>query len=194
MSRSISRITLDEILNSYFKALPSERVLEIGEGKNSLNRKKIRATIYQTLDIRKEIEPDICGSIYEIPMKDESVGIIIAIEVLEHCYSPQKAIDEIYRILKKNGICILSARFIYKIHGSPHDYYRFTDQALSCLFQNFKTKEIKAHGNMFVAVWDFLYQKDWPLRILFLVNFPLRLLLFWNSYLYPCGYVVYAKK
>lgn len=194
MSRSISRITLDEILNSYFETLPRGRVLEIGTSKHSLYRKKVRANTYQTLDIRKEIEPDICGSIYEIPMKNESVDIIIATEVLEHCYAPQKAIDEIYRILKKSGVCILSTRFIYKIHGSPHDYYRFTDQALSYLFQNFREKQINVHGNFLVAIWDSLYQKDWPWRILFLINFPLRWLLFWKSYTNPCGYVIYAKK
>ena len=185
---------MDEILNSYFKALPSERVLEIGEGKNSLYRKKVKATIYQTLDIQKEIEPDICGSIYEIPMRDELYDIVIATEVLEHCYAPQKAVDEIYRILKQNGMCIVSTRFMYKIHGSPHDYYRFTDQALYHLFQKFRTKEIKFLGNMLGALWDSLYQKDWPWRILFLINYPLRWLFFWNSYTYPCGYVVYAKK
>ena len=194
MSRSISRITLDEILNSYFAKLPEGRVLEMGAGKYPLYRKKIGSTVYHTLDVRKENEPDICGDIHEVPIQDESVDIIIATEVLEHCHSPGRAMDEIYRVLTEDGICILSTRFIYKKHGSPHDYYRFTDEALSYLFQKFRTREIKVHGNMLGAVWDLLYQKDWPWRILFFINCPLRVLLFWNSSSCPCGYVVYARK
>ena len=194
MSKSITRMGLDKILNLYFEMLPKGRVLEIGAGKYPLYREKIKATAYQTLDIRKEVEPDIRGDIHNIPLEDESVDVVIATEVLEHCYDPHKAINEMHRILAKKGVCILSTRFIYKIHGSPYDYYRFTDQGLSYLFQNFGTKEIRAHGNILGAVWDSLYQKDLPWRILFLINFFLRLLLSWDSYSCPSGYVVYARK
>lgn len=194
MSRSINRITLDETLNSYFKILPEGKVLEIGAGKNSSCSKKIKAAVYQTLDVRKEVEPDIYGDIHNIPLEDESVDIVIAIEVLEHCHTPQKAVEEISRVLTRNGICVLSTRFIYKIHGSPDDYYRFTDKALSYLFKDFSKKEIKANGNMLGAIWDLFYQKNWPLRILFLINLPLRLLMVRNNFSCPCGYVVYARK
>jgi len=194
MSRSISRMTLDRMLNHYFKALPRARVLEIGANKYSLYSKKIRAASYRTMDIQRENEPTICADIHEIPMRDQSVDVVIATEVLEHCRIPQNAIDEIYRVLSKEGVCILSTRFIYKIHGSPNDYYRFTDQALVYLFRDFKIKEIRAHGNKLGAIWDLFYQNDWPWRILFLINFPLGFLLSRRSKSCPCGYVVYAKK
>jgi len=194
LTRSIARITLDEIISIYFEKLPKGNVLEIGAGKYPLYKGKIKAETYRTFDIRKEIEPDICGDIHDIPIQDGSLDVVIATEVLERCHTPQKAIDEIYRILTKNGICILSTRFICKIHGSPNDYYRFTDQALAPLFKKFGEKEIMPHGNAFGAIWDLFYQRELPWRLLFLINLPLRYLLFWKSYSCPCGYVVYAKK
>jgi len=194
MTNSLARMQLDEILNLYFQALPEGNVLEIGSGKYPLYKDKVKAVTYQTLDIRKEVEPDICADIHNMPIEDETYDIVFATEVLEHCHTPQKAIGEIHRILKKGGVCILSTRFMFKIHGSPYDYFRFTDQGLLHLFKGFKEKEIKSHGNVFTAFFDNFYKKSFPLRIFFLVNSPLKYIFFWKSKVCPSGYVVYAVK
>lgn len=46
--------------------------------------------------------------IHELPFDDESFDCVICTEVLEHVYSPYKALDEIHRILKPKGSLILS--------------------------------------------------------------------------------------
>jgi ubiquinone/menaquinone biosynthesis C-methylase UbiE len=46
--------------------------------------------------------------IHNLPFDDESFDCVVCTEVLEHVYSPYKALDEIHRILKPKGSLILS--------------------------------------------------------------------------------------
>jgi len=46
--------------------------------------------------------------IHELPFENESFDCVVCTEVLEHVYSPYKALDEIHRILKPEGCLILS--------------------------------------------------------------------------------------
>ena len=46
--------------------------------------------------------------IHNLPFNDESFDCVVCTEVLEHVYSPYKALDEIHRILKPKGSLILS--------------------------------------------------------------------------------------
>lgn len=46
--------------------------------------------------------------IHNLPFDDESFDCIVCTEVLEHVYSPYKALDEIHRILKPKGNFVLS--------------------------------------------------------------------------------------
>ncbi|MBI4949170.1 MAG: methyltransferase domain-containing protein [Deltaproteobacteria bacterium] len=43
-----------------------------------------------------------------IPLPDESVDVVTALAVLEHLDNPLNFISEIFRILKKQGICVLT--------------------------------------------------------------------------------------
>jgi len=43
-----------------------------------------------------------------LPFKDNSVDIVVCTEVLEHLINPKKIITEIHRIIKKDGIVIIS--------------------------------------------------------------------------------------
>ena len=117
---------------------------------------------------------------------------VIATEVLEHLYEPQRAIDEIYRVLKPGGICILSTRFIYPYHPGPKDYYRFTWDSLNSLFRRFSNVEIYHHGNRIQALWQIINSGE---KAIFLNIFnPLFARMHFKETKYPLGFVVYAKK
>ncbi|BCS94090.1 class I SAM-dependent methyltransferase [Metallosphaera javensis (ex Sakai et al. 2022)] len=62
---------------------------------NSINEKGIIPFIE---DINKD----------EIPLDDESIDIVIFQEVIEHLYNSDLVMKEIYRVLRKNGLLILS--------------------------------------------------------------------------------------
>lgn len=52
--------------------------------------------------------PVIAGDLTELPFRSESVGLIVAMDVLEHLESDFDGIHEIYRTLKKGGALILT--------------------------------------------------------------------------------------
>lgn len=99
---------------------------------------------YKTIDIFPEFNPTILGDIHTIDLPDNSIDSIICNAVLEHCYNPNLAVDQMYRILKPNGRILASAPFIYAYHGNNiyKDYYRFTKDGWKYLFRNFKDLEI----------------------------------------------------
>ncbi|MCK5818286.1 MAG: methyltransferase domain-containing protein [Psychromonas sp.] len=48
-------------------------------------------------------------------------------EVLEHTLNPFRAINEIYRILKPNGILIMTTPFNFRIHNPLPDCWRISE-------------------------------------------------------------------
>jgi len=188
---SVSRISLDFELYRQFKRLKPGIVLEVGSGYSSY-KKHIPYTKYLTLDIDKESKPDICCDIHNIKWGSDYFDAVIAIEVLEHLLHPEEAVNEIWRVLKPGGICILSTRFIYPYHPGPKDYYRFTWDSLTHLFRKFNRVEIYHHGNKIQAIWELINKGK--LNIILNIFNPLIAQIHFQKTSCPCGFVVYAKK
>jgi SAM-dependent methyltransferase len=94
---------------------------------------------------------DICN-MKSIP--DESFGLVLNLESLEHISNPQKAIDEIHRILQPEGLLILTTVMQFKIHRFPKDYWRFTPHGLELLLSRFKILDCTLEGS-----------EEWPVGI-----------------------------
>jgi len=104
-------------------------------------------------DIDKLSKPDIVGDAHDLSIfEDEYFDIILCTEVLEHLKDPKIAIAEMRRVLKKKGRIIMTTRFIFPIHDSPNDYYRFTKYGLLSLFKDFKVIELKEESNTIETV------------------------------------------
>ncbi len=80
----------------------------------------------------------ICDICEMKPILDESVGLILNLESLEHIAHPQRAVDEIYRVLRPNGLLILTTVMHFRIHRCPKDYWRFTPDGIELLLKRFK--------------------------------------------------------
>jgi len=70
-------------------------------------------------------------------LKKKIYDIVVMTEVIEHVLNPFSAIDEIYRILKKNGLLLLTTPFNFRIHGPLPDCWRFTEYGLKILLKKF---------------------------------------------------------
>lgn len=100
------------------------------------------------IDIKKTPAVDIVADAHNLHMfKDDEFDCVICIEVLEHLHDPQKAINEMYRVLKKSGILILTTRFLFPLHDIPYDYYRFTKYGLEHLLSKFEIIEMQDEVN-----------------------------------------------
>ena len=103
----------DKFFDEKIKEIAKEKnILDIGGGfkfQKELSKYKylFKNSNYQTLDAEKKYNPDIIGDICNIPLNNESVDVVICKAVLEHVPEPQKAVKEIYRILKKGGKCFV---------------------------------------------------------------------------------------
>ena len=82
--------------------------------------KKLKNWEYFTFDLNSPIA-DIKGDLTSTNFKDESFDLIICNHVLEHIEDDKSALDEMYRILKYNGISILQVPINVKRENTFED-------------------------------------------------------------------------
>ena len=102
---SITRVTLSQTLIPILSKLKPGKVLDVG-AKNSPFLKYIPHTQYLRLDIRPDSKPDYVSDLHRLKIQNNRFDTVIATEVMEHLYNPQRAINEVYRILKPKGITV----------------------------------------------------------------------------------------
>lgn len=90
----------------------------------------------------------ICDVTDMRPIHDETIGLVLNLESLEHLPYPQKAIDEIHRVLRPNGLLILTTVMHFKIHRTPKDYWRFTPDGIELLLNRFRILDCTLEGSL----------------------------------------------
>ncbi len=66
--------------------------------------------VAEQIPIAKELNPNVSiieESIYELRRKDKEFDLVFLLEVLEHLDYPEKGLEEIHRVLKKDGYLII---------------------------------------------------------------------------------------
>ena len=58
----------------------------------------------------------------KLPIATNSIDSVLFLDVLEHLQNPDQALNEIFRVLKSNGVLILQVPFLYPIHDAAYDY------------------------------------------------------------------------
>ncbi len=105
----------------------------------------VEKVTYKILDPVPDYHPDIVGDIHALPFKDNEVSAFLCIAVMEHIENPHVAAHELYRTLKKGGMCYVYVPFLYPYHaerGYYGDFWRYTEEALRHIFKEFPTIEI----------------------------------------------------
>jgi SAM-dependent methyltransferase len=124
---------------------------------------------------------DIHCEIYEIPLPDASVDVILCTQVLEHLKYPVKAIREMHRLLKPGGRLCITVPFAADEHLVPYDYFRYTRYALDFLLQEqgFAPPEISPQGGRFIFfgkmikdLFPLLTSRPWLQKTLWLLQAP----------------------
>jgi len=95
---------------------------------------------------------DIISDITSIPELDASFDAIMCTEVFEHLPEPIRAIQEFSRLLKPDGILIITAPFCSLTHFAPYHFYSgfnryFYEKHLK--EKGFEILEITENGNYF---------------------------------------------
>lgn len=87
--------------------------------------KAIDAIHYATTDFVGEFSTDFHYDITSISADDNTFDIIICYHVLEHIEKDTKAMSELYRVLKPNGICLIQTPFK---DGDLYEDYSITSE------------------------------------------------------------------
>ena len=68
-------------------------------------------------------------------IKPNSFDCVMCFNTLEHIYNFKNVIRESHRILRRGGIFIGCTPFVYRFHPDPHDYFRYSHEALLRMFE-----------------------------------------------------------
>ncbi len=128
-------------------------VLDIGAGRLAWRQAlKAKATSYLSADmVRAHPELDIIADLTgELPWDTASFETVFCCSVLEHLLDFDRALAEMRRILRPDGVLILAVPFMFYRHGDPYDYFRFTNLALMRLAErhDFSLIELKPSGGL----------------------------------------------
>jgi SAM-dependent methyltransferase len=137
------------LMNSGFREFKlSGKVVDIGGGRHP--------DYFEYFDIKgtQSIEPldgSLSGIDFErdrLPYDDGSIDTVVCANVLEHIYNHQLLVKEMHRILTLNGTLVGFVPFLIQYHPDPHDYFRYTKEALMRIFTDagFKNIAIKEVG------------------------------------------------
>ena len=77
-------------------------------------------------------EYDVCSE----PLSDGICDVVFAEQVFEHVLRPGRAAQNVFKMLRPNGIFIVSTPFLLKVHGYPSDLYRWTEHGMRQLLED----------------------------------------------------------
>jgi SAM-dependent methyltransferase len=137
LSAKLTRVTLDRFVAAH---ATDRRTLDIGAQNGPYAGHFPRRV---ALDIKRGIGVQIIGDAQALGIRDSSFDVVLCTEVLEHLPEPQRAIDEMFRVLIPGGQLLLTTRFLFPIHDAPHDYFRFTKYGLRHLLRRFEIVELQ---------------------------------------------------
>ena len=114
-------------------------VLDLGGGKGMMKGPlKELGYQYVNIDIDKtgDTGQSIVGDAHVLPFKDECFELLISKDTLEHFLKPWAVVNDVHRVLKKNGLFIIWVPFMHPFHGN--DLYRYTPLGLQHLLRDFE--------------------------------------------------------
>jgi SAM-dependent methyltransferase len=122
--------------------IPAPRVLELGtrrlyaDVKTKHDEWIPNAAEFLGTDIAAGEDVDIIADIHRLSETtgEEEFDVIISCSSFEHFKYPHLAAHEIMKALKVGGLLFIQTHQAYPVHGAPHDYFRFSREALSGLF------------------------------------------------------------
>ena len=110
----------------------SGKVLDIGGRKSSNYHQLIQGNPKWTVaNLDTDSECDITMDAEKhFPFDDESFDHILCLNLLEHVYDVRNVLSDSYRCIHAGVKMIIVTPFLIPVHGCPHDFRRFTMDAL----------------------------------------------------------------
>lgn len=157
LSYSLRRQYVDEYLQGELAALhPSSRLLDLGgvkSGQRGRTNPGAQIKDVTAVNLVRDKSLDVQADASTLPFAAGSFDAVLCSEVLEHIREPRLVLQQIERILKPGGVLLITVPFLFRQHGDPSDYGRYTEwywgETLQAL--GFKDTKIEKQG-LFASV------------------------------------------
>lgn len=121
------------------------KMLDLGGDSRSTYRQFLKGSAEFTLvNFSPESAPDIVHDLEQrLPIESATFDGVLLVNVLEHIFNYQQLLAESARVLKPGGQIVIVVPFSFPVHPSPHDYWRFTGEALTKILTDSGFRDIK---------------------------------------------------
>ena len=106
-----------------------QQALNIGSGESDLHSSVIN------LDVDPSDHTDCVGDALVLPFEGDTFQLVLSQETMEHVSDPFRAVREMGRVLKVDGVLYLQVPFVLGYHPDPEDYWRFTHSGVRRLIE-----------------------------------------------------------
>lgn len=170
-SNYLARKPIEEAMKNFSRNFSKGmKILDIGCGKRPYAN--FFSCKYIGLDPFKYTCPDVIANAWELPFIDNSFDGVILNQSLEHIEKTAETILEIRRVLKNDGIGIITVPQTMKNHSIPrpsseiklnnfdkkkilfwnNDFYRYTKFGLISLLKDFKIEKLEETNGYFSTI------------------------------------------
>jgi SAM-dependent methyltransferase len=101
---------------------------------------------YVGLDRRPGPGVDCIADAECLPQDDGAFGTVLALSAFEHVPRFWRAFAEARRVLRRDGVLLVSVPFYFHVHNHPADYWRFTPQALDLMLEDYPYRVVGWQG------------------------------------------------
>ena len=122
-----------------------------------------------------------------LPFENERFDSMLCTEVLEHVFNIEELLAEFNRVLKIDGIALITTPFMWEEHEMPYDFARYTTPALNHLYTKHGFEIVQHHkcGNNIKVICQFSlnYIKSYlPKNKLFRQILLLPFIIYFNTF------------
>lgn len=144
------------------------RVLDIGCGQkpyqNICNYEEYIGLEIDTPQNRQNKKADFFYNGVTMPFSDNYFDSIISNQVFEHVFNPNEFLRETNRVLKMDGVFLITVPFVWDEHEQPYDYARYSSFGLKHILNDngFEIIEHRKSNNglevIFQLLNDYIYK------------------------------------
>jgi SAM-dependent methyltransferase len=138
-------------VSEFAGGIKNKKILELGSGPKVKNEYyySTKHLFHKTNDfLQSDIVKDFGHPIVDVTKMKfiNEFDAIMCLNVLEHVYEYQRAVQNLYRALKQGGTLVIAVPYAYPLHDEPGDYWRFSEHALRKILSDFKNVDISYKG------------------------------------------------
>jgi SAM-dependent methyltransferase len=145
---------------------------EVGSAADRLNTAGVKVT---GIDIYVTEYVDLVCDAHYLPFESESFDGVWIQAVLEHVMDPAKVVNEIHRVLRKDGTVYAETAFMQPVHEGAYDFTRFTVLGHRYLFKSFDLVDMGGVASVVSSL-------SWAIKYFFLAVTGSKKMLKWWVY------------